>query len=641
MALKYAATAVTCFLISFLLCTILRYCALEWSVTSIIIVFITGPMVLVSFLLGVIYLFISTRLVSKYHTLLSALACFMLRYYSLHLGRKAIGDLRRSCLNPRSVQEDRIRFIMKKNQNTDYGTKFNLKDINSLKDLQSKHPLTQYDHYKQFVQRVAKGEKNVMTVEPVTRLVVTSGTTGEGKQIPQDVFQLSHYYGVTSLIQSEGFPDVQPMQKEFRIHCNSKIRRSEGGIIVSSAGAVNETMKNWLIAYSTPPDGFLIEDIQVAFYIHFLFALRERELGSTFAIFTSIMVDGFKYLDQHWPEMVEDITNGTINAKVTLPAAVREELTKAMGEGDPERAQEVRQECEKGQQGIMRRLWPYMRSVTAIDNIRMRETLMQTIAEGLQVYSMMYGCSEAVVGTNLNPFKKGDEEYVLNITEAVFEFISEQDVYEDKPKTYFVDEIEVGKNYEVVISQLWGFYRYRFGDVIQVTGFYQSCPKVKFLYRTATLLNLFGEKVNQVVIAESLAAALENWPEVTMKHYCVAESTMVSAVQPSTDDKSRGAHYIFFLELEANEKSQSVQNVDTDKLGQQIDENIYQRHEFFRTFRDTKQISSSDVYLVKPGAFEKLKSFVLATSTTSVLQFKMPLKLRTKEMTKLMLDNLL
>lgn len=52
------------------------------------------------------------------------------------------------------------------------------------------------------------------------------------------------------------------------------------------------------------------------------------------------------------------------------------------------------------------------------------------------------------------------------------------------------------------------------------------------------MLNLFGEKVNQVVIAESLAAALENWPGVTMKHYCVAESTMVSAVQPSTDGKS-------------------------------------------------------------------------------------------------------
>lgn len=55
--------------------------------------------------------------------------------------------------------------------------------------------------------------------------------------------------------------------------------------------------------------------------------------------------------------------------------------------------------------------------------------------------------------------------------------------YEDNPKTFLIDEVEIGKKYELVISQLWGLYRYRFGDVIQVTGFYQNCPKVKFLYR--------------------------------------------------------------------------------------------------------------------------------------------------------------
>lgn len=56
-------------------------------------------------------------------------------------------------------------------------------------------------------------------------------------------------------------------------------------------------------------------------------------------------------------------------------------------------------------------------------------------------------------------------------------------------------------------------------------------------HRTATLLNLFGEKVDQVVITGSLAAALGNWQGVTLKHYSVTESTMVSAARANTDGK--------------------------------------------------------------------------------------------------------
>lgn len=51
------------------------------------------------------------------------------------------------------------------------------------------------------------------------------------------------------------------------------------------------------------------------------------------------------------------------------------------------------------------------------------------------------------------------------------------------PNTFLVDEVEVGEKYEVVFTQMYGLYRYRLGDVVEITGFYQNCPKVKVLYR--------------------------------------------------------------------------------------------------------------------------------------------------------------
>ncbi len=51
------------------------------------------------------------------------------------------------------------------------------------------------------------------------------------------------------------------------------------------------------------------------------------------------------------------------------------------------------------------------------------------------------------------------------------------------PKTLFLDEVKVGETYEMVVSTMSGFYRYRFGDVIKVVDFYYKLPVVKFLYR--------------------------------------------------------------------------------------------------------------------------------------------------------------
>lgn len=53
----------------------------------------------------------------------------------------------------------------------------------------------------------------------------------------------------------------------------------------------------------------------------------------------------------------------------------------------------------------------------------------------------------------------------------------------ESPETAFLHELEVGKIYEIVVTQACGLYRYRMGDVVQVVGYFGECPRVKFLYR--------------------------------------------------------------------------------------------------------------------------------------------------------------
>ena len=54
---------------------------------------------------------------------------------------------------------------------------------------------------------------------------------------------------------------------------------------------------------------------------------------------------------------------------------------------------------------------------------------------------------------------------------------------EENPDTQFVDEVEVGKRYEVALTTNSGLYRYRMGDVVEVVGFHERCPVIAFKYR--------------------------------------------------------------------------------------------------------------------------------------------------------------
>ncbi len=98
--------------------------------------------------------------------------------------------------SPRQAQESLLRELITRDADTVYGKERRLEEILSLTELQKKHPLTDYDHYRSYVQRLADGEPNVFVGETLLRFGQTSGTTGSSKMIPivksqLDAFNLS------------------------------------------------------------------------------------------------------------------------------------------------------------------------------------------------------------------------------------------------------------------------------------------------------------------------------------------------------------------------------------------------------------------------------------------------------------------
>lgn len=112
-----------------------------------------------------------------------------------------------------------------------------------------------------------------------------------------------------------------------------------------------------------------------------------------------------------------------------------------------------------------------------------------------------YVSSEATIGTVL---RENQAEYTLILWSGFYEFIPME---EGKPAApLLMDQLEIGKEYELIVTSLSGFYRYRLGDVIRVTGYHNECPLIVFSYRKSQLISMYGEKVTETALHNAVEA---------------------------------------------------------------------------------------------------------------------------------------
>ncbi len=152
------------------------------------------------------------------------------------------------------------------------------------------------------------------------------------------------------------------------------------------------------------------------------------------------------------------------------------------------------------------------------------------------VGSLRFGGTEAgMIAINVW-MQEAVPRYVFLPLNSVFEFIPEDRTSEENPKTLLLDEVEAGKNYELVMTTRTGLYRYRNGDVIETAGFHENCPVFKMKYRIGELLNLVGENLNSYVVTTAVTETVEGWAGFQLVDWTCAESSLYD---PTTSGRYR------------------------------------------------------------------------------------------------------
>ncbi|GJT16528.1 probable indole-3-acetic acid-amido synthetase GH3.1 [Tanacetum coccineum] len=70
--------------------------------------------------------------------------------------------------------------------------------------------------------------------------------------------------------------------------------------------------------------------------------------------------------------------------------------------------------------------------------------------------------------------------------------------------------VEIGKEYELVITTYAGLCRYRLGDILQVTGFHNFAPQFKFIRRKNVLLSIDADKTDEPELQSAIEKASEH-----------------------------------------------------------------------------------------------------------------------------------
>ncbi|TKS89655.1 GH3 domain-containing protein [Collichthys lucidus] len=540
------------------------------------------------------------------------------------LGRRQRRKLEADTVNVKRAQEETLLRRMRKNANTCYGRQYDFSSIKDSDDFRARHPITTYEHYREFIQRIAAGEEKVIIAEKPLILAMTSGTSGPSAMLLSTSDTNTEFFlqGVTVCLDAmrQAFPATDSLQRTTKIFYSPTFRQSEAGIPIGPNSSTPASSRHMLNLYTTPAPAFEVSSEKDTLYLHLLFALKDPSVGTLESNFASTVFYAFSALQDRWQELVEDIERGKVSGALLLEPKVRSRL-EALIKPDPLRAAQLRAHFQDGFSGIAKRLWPRLHLVLAVDsgsNEIYGEMLRENYCQGVPFYSPFYAATEGLIGVNLWP-QEANRRYVLCPRSMFCEFLPESSLEEETPHTLLMEDVKEGQSYELVITNASGLFRYRIGDIVKVVGFHNQCPVVEFQYRRGQMLNVRGEKVSEALFLDSLKKAVSQWPGAQLIDYCCAESGIMGDSIGGSDP-----HYQVFIELKG------VRNL-TEEQRYKLDICLQQNSAVYKSFRIKGSIGPMRVQLVAAGAFKELRKHMMAFSSTSPNTFKMHRVLRRKE----------
>ena len=357
------------------------------------------------------------------------------------------------CLNPHDTQEQEFKSLINKARKTEFGKKYGFAEINSFQKFQERVPIVAYEEFYPYIERVLKGEQNVIWPSQINLFSKSSGTTNaKSKYIPvsEESLESSHYKGGKDLLTL--YLTQNPDSKLFE------------GKSLSIGGSLQDNPFN-----------------------------SKTEVGDISAIIMQNLPSWAEYLRTP-PLEVALLENWEEKLTKMVEICSKEDVTSILGVPTWTVVFLERIAQETGKSNLLE-VWPNFELFVhgAVNFQPYRELFKTKFFPSSHVkYLETYNASEGYFGVQDDLSKEG--EMLLMLDYGIFyEFIPMENIEEEHPKTLTISEVEMDKNYAIIISTNAGLWRYKIGDTVKFTS--KNPYRIKITGRTKHFINAFGEEL--------------------------------------------------------------------------------------------------------------------------------------------------
>jgi hypothetical protein len=460
---------------------------------------------------------------------------------------------RRALHHPQSAQQQWLRKYLATNAATEFGRKFGFSSIRTYAEFKNRVPVGDYDCFEPWIDRIRRGQPNILTRDRATHLVPTSGSSGGRKLIPFTA-------GLQRDFNAAIGPWLLDLQKQFpAILCGpaywsitpafQQADLGQSAVPIgfeSDLSYVGSGKERLARAAMAVPASVLrttsLEEFRRETLLHLL-ACRDLRLISVWH--PSFLVLLLEALAEHWSWLLDRLTAGSVGA-------------------GKERVRELLRTAPNNP----KQLWPKL-SVISSWGEGSAEPAIGRILQLLPGVNIQRKGLLATEGVITIPF---GGKHVLAVTSHFFEFLDSSN------DSHPAHELSAGDEYEVLITTNGGLCRYRLRDRVKVTGFVHGTPCLSFVGRAGIVSDRCGEKLSEPFVSNVIRELLTD---------CASIFALLAP------DGETNPNYTLYL--------QGIPHADTTL---RLDRLLKQNPQY-ALCRDLGQLHPPRVFVIKGGGYEQ------------------------------------
>ncbi|MDR0878497.1 MAG: GH3 auxin-responsive promoter family protein [Treponema sp.] len=516
------------------------------------------------------------------------------------IGKKGLKELDKVSMDGRKAQTETLRSILEYAKDTVYGVEHHFGEIlkastpEEFFSLYQKYvPVNEYEDLRPYVERHKSGGSNILFPGKPKLYATTSGTTREPKWIPvteryyQEVYKKMNALWLATLVLAKPRAFYGP----FASIVGKAIEGAapDGTVYGSISGIMQRDIPGFMQAIHTAPAAvFKIANYKARYYAIMRMAI-ERNTHGIITANPSTLVEMQKNANEFYDEYVNDIEKGTLSHIFDISDEIRAELEPQL-KPNPKRAKELRELKAKYGDVLPKHYWPDMQVVNVwfCGNTRIYfDKIKNSFPKDCEFNEFGYFSSECRAGLVL---KTGIQDTVCFGHKIYFEFIHESELEKETPVITQMFDVKPGQRYCMLVTTSSGLYRYNMNDLLEITGYHNQFPTLKFVQKINGTVSLTGEKLHERQFIEAVQAV----EQVTRRK--VAFFVGFADVNNS--------NYRFYYEF----ADQSITTAEAEEFTKLVDAELQQYNVEYKEKRASDRVKAPETYLLGSESFEQFKS---------------------------------